>query len=449
MPNRFRADRIYQLILAILLVLTFLLASAALEFRNLRQAHADVDAYRQANEVIADLQGLFGSVLDAEGSVRGFALTGRPEFLDQINAKKVNAAVYLDQLQDLVAGTPDEAPVGALESLVRRRFDALDKLTEIRGRAGLDGARAFVAAGDGRRLMDKIRGQIEALKATRQKRSDQLEEISRRSTNREGITFWFTRGVELLLLVGICTAAITYWRAGDRRRVAERNLVAALERSIDSGNQRLQTLTREMDSIAYSLDHHLKQPARDMADAATFIAQRRSRAPAELEAMIKLEANANTVQRIADYLTTLAFVAVADPAPQEVNVSELFRQAFERGHPPEVTIRVEESIFMATDSTLLTTLVENLMICAVAAHAPGEPMHVDVRRLGPRSLGLILSGSVNHHRLLSAMEPLRASVEPEALAAAICRKVVLRYRGEFWLENTASGEIALNVSLPA
>ena len=100
---------------------------------------------------------LLSRIKDAETAQRGFLLTGNPVFLEPYEPARRET---LRQIQaEIGAHDPQVSPeyLMRVRNLVARKFVELDRSIALYRSGNEDGARAMVAAGQGRRLMDQLR----------------------------------------------------------------------------------------------------------------------------------------------------------------------------------------------------------------------------------------------------------------------------------------------------
>ncbi|MEP7182042.1 MAG: diguanylate cyclase [Betaproteobacteria bacterium] len=167
------------------------------------------------------LTALLLTVTSAESGVRGYALTGRAEYLDLFRRAEVEIPIRLADLRPVVADVPGtERDFGVLETETRQKMHQMRQLAELRGSQGFDAAQRAVAAGDGRELALRVRARVEGLQ---QALAWEAAGEMARSVERHAGT---VRGVMLTaaLLVAILAAAgsVIAWELGERRRLLRR-----------------------------------------------------------------------------------------------------------------------------------------------------------------------------------------------------------------------------------
>ncbi|MCJ2049824.1 response regulator [Methylobacterium sp. J-070] len=110
-------------------------------------------------ELISRSDRLLSTMKDLETGMRGYALTGMPQYLepyaDALNRIGEETA-YLDAL-DHTAVDPAVAALAPVRTLIEGEKAFSDRVVTIRRDQGSDAAAALVATGEGKRLMDAIR----------------------------------------------------------------------------------------------------------------------------------------------------------------------------------------------------------------------------------------------------------------------------------------------------
>jgi two-component system, sensor histidine kinase and response regulator len=160
---------------AFALPVTVVLAIVAISYRSIVSYATASRWVAHTHEVVAKLEEIRSDVAEAEAEVRGYALSGQPEYESGYRTITPEISNDLNRLQEL---TRDSAAQQRQIPLLRRAIDArLASLDELLadGKSGLlDGARRWIESGQGRRAkilvnhaLDQMRDQEEGLLATR------------------------------------------------------------------------------------------------------------------------------------------------------------------------------------------------------------------------------------------------------------------------------------------
>ncbi|HWA59625.1 MAG TPA: CHASE3 domain-containing protein [Gemmatimonadales bacterium] len=110
---------------------------------------------------VAELRAVYSLIQDLESGQRGFVITGDPAFLNFYTAAHAQVLPRLRALRPLLSITVHgPALADSLEALARAKMDGIERIIEARRSQGFEAARAIVAGGRGRVLMNEIRAQV-------------------------------------------------------------------------------------------------------------------------------------------------------------------------------------------------------------------------------------------------------------------------------------------------
>lgn len=200
-----RAALVLGLVMAPLLMMAVTL-TVRHEFERGRQLRTAVNHSFQER---VQLQTVFSLIQDAETGQRGYVLTGQERFLQPYNAATLRLGEELDRLRDLQATEiadgqaehPDQAAnQAALDGLVERKRVNMRKAIDIRRTRGSADAAAWVAAGEGKAIMDQIRTVIARMTADEKRALDlRTAEDLRRGERTERLTVGLVVVLSLML----------------------------------------------------------------------------------------------------------------------------------------------------------------------------------------------------------------------------------------------------------
>lgn len=220
-----------------------------------------IDAVRHTVAVDGRLARVLSGVQDAETGQRGYLLTGDAAFLLPFTEGRVNVGRQLDRLRDLVVGDPEQrAELDALSELIRAKLDELGASVAL-SRAGEGAAaRASVAGGRGKQVMDAIRDRVRSMEAREADRMERRQE----AVSRIALAIWILIGILAVLFVLFSTSAL---REANRRhrlsRFLPQELVLRLaddDGSLKAGRRQQAAIVfidmRGSTTLAESLDPH-------------------------------------------------------------------------------------------------------------------------------------------------------------------------------------------------
>ncbi len=199
------AERIRVWIIAASVVgLAALAAVSWLSFRNTRELIAANQRLAQTHKLIEDLTAVHLLLDDAESSCRGYALSGRLDYLKPYDAALAQLDVTIQVLRHDLAGDPYRlSKFQELEPLMQARLQVMRDLVQARRTGGFDAAVQIVQSDRGKRLTDEIRQKISAMQA--EERNDLLDR--ERDSRERAHTTILAVGLTCLLGIALLLAA--------------------------------------------------------------------------------------------------------------------------------------------------------------------------------------------------------------------------------------------------
>lgn len=184
--------------------LAALAAVSWLSYRNTRELIAANQRLAQAHQLIEDLTALHLLLDDAESSCRGYALSGKDEYLKPYDAALVQVDITTQVLRhDLAHDTNRSRQFQQLEPIIQARLEVLKELVDARRNGGFEAAVGVVQSNRGKRLADEIRQRISLMQT--EERNDLLDR-ERESRERARTTI-LAVVVTCLLGIGLLLAA--------------------------------------------------------------------------------------------------------------------------------------------------------------------------------------------------------------------------------------------------
>jgi PAS domain S-box-containing protein len=156
-----------------------------LSYRNTVELIAANQRLAQAHKLIEDLTALHLLLDDAESSCRGYALSGKADYLKPYDAALAQLDVTTQVLRHDLASDPNRSTqLQELEPLIQARMKAMKDLVEARSAGGFDAAVRVVQSDRGKKLTDEIRQRISAMQlAERNDLLDRERESRERARN--------------------------------------------------------------------------------------------------------------------------------------------------------------------------------------------------------------------------------------------------------------------------
>lgn len=172
--------------------------TALIEHRQVRDA---VSALSASTRMQSSARAVLGAVTDAETGVRGYLVTQDAAFLEAYQQSAPRVPALLDALTS--ASGPSVHPHAAeVRRLVDSRMRLIDaRLAEARQGRFVE-ARAAVASGDGKRLMDRLRSVVGAIDAEQARLQSERADALREALRTQAMALWTMLAVLGMALVG-------------------------------------------------------------------------------------------------------------------------------------------------------------------------------------------------------------------------------------------------------
>ena len=157
MSDRFLPSLRYKIAAGLLTAVLVLVVGAISFWAVSRSTRASAAVDRTAT-VLLEQQQLLGGLADAETATRGYAITGDATFLGPFTAARTTVPRSVARLRTLTADNPrQQLRLDTLESVARQRLELSDQIMRLRRTQGFEMARALIATGQGKMVMDHAR----------------------------------------------------------------------------------------------------------------------------------------------------------------------------------------------------------------------------------------------------------------------------------------------------
>jgi len=210
---------------AIALLIIVIGVVAVTEMTTLSRNTARVDS---ADETIARLQAVLGSLSDGETGQRGYLLTGDSAYLDPYHAAHHRADSVLALLRTTAAHPLRPEALDSLSRKVDEKFTELNRTIRLHDSVSAQAALSVVHTGHGRLLMDSVRVLVREL--TTDTRSARRAETIARTTSEHRALWAIVLGSIIALLLSVLIGRTA--RTDIARQLAtERQLRSAAKRA--------------------------------------------------------------------------------------------------------------------------------------------------------------------------------------------------------------------------
>jgi PAS domain S-box-containing protein len=232
------ANRFIALLLAAVLLVAL---AATVSFWVLAQMEVAAEARSHTRRVISAAESVLTQLRDAETGQRGYALTGDEAFLEPYLSGRDRIAGYFGDLRQTAQIQASQTHLDALSPLIDAKLAELAQVIVLRQKNQMTDVLALVKSGQGKRLMDAIRVEINALVEIEERALAQLE-LAYQSSMRQ--LFFIFLGVCLLALLSVLSFAYLIYSKSkealkDLLHVETRHLLAlqeAMNRQLQQAN---------------------------------------------------------------------------------------------------------------------------------------------------------------------------------------------------------------------
>jgi CHASE3 domain sensor protein len=149
-----KTDFIFTASMVIFIVLIFLTFKSAEEVAQSRELEA------RTHSVLQKLERLLSHALDIETGNRGYAITGKEEFLKPLEDGKDDLKVTIDSLRHLILDNEQRQRLDILELLLKEKLVVSERIVSMRRNQGMEDALNYISQGEGKRVMDSIRSLV-------------------------------------------------------------------------------------------------------------------------------------------------------------------------------------------------------------------------------------------------------------------------------------------------
>ena len=181
MPHVFTGSR-RRLAGACVLGLIVMMTVVAIGYGNTLASVAAERSVSRTHEVIAALEQLYGSIVDAETEQRAFVLTGLPEYEERARADLPVIDERLDVLNRLVG---DNRRMTELRDAVKARERYIDATLSLRVTGGFPAAQSLAFSDGAQNTMKRVDGIIASMRAEEQQLLSERSRVSRQRASHD------------------------------------------------------------------------------------------------------------------------------------------------------------------------------------------------------------------------------------------------------------------------
>ena len=413
------------------------------EQREQQYLRADLEALTSISTLLSALQ-------DAETGQRGYLLTGNDNYLAAYRAGTSNIPRTIADLRTRLHG----ADTLLLDEVERLAVSKLAELAEVIARyheQSPESAWALVKTDRGKHLMDRLRAQLNELRARTLSRADGRFERIR------ALIFW-------LWVIVVVTVGLLVWiTVSVYRRV--RPFVEGLaytNKKLLQRERELEQKNEQLENFAYIASHDLKEPVRTMTG---FVQLLREDYDQRLDATAHeylgfIERAGLRLQSMIDGLLRYARVGstgASEPVDLNILVETILADFKSTIVEKRATVRVEKLPVSYGRPLELRQLFQNLLANALKFHPPEEPPRVEISataraeydEIRIRDAGIGIDPKF-HDSVFQVFRRLhrREEYEGTGIGLAYCRKVVESHGGSIRVESALGVGTTFVVFLP-
>lgn len=354
----------------VLLVIVFTLALLAVRgygSTNRWVAHS--------HEVIAELEGLAASLVEADSVWRGFISSGDPIYLKERDAVLTRLDQHLQAAKQLTLDNAEQqSRLHEMESTLEQRHEQINALIALAQSQGLPVAQRSPICEDVRKITLRVSAQIAQLQ-----REENVLLAKRRGEDAVWANGLIATFITLLLtVVGVLAWLGLRVRAETRARARHAESLARLNLSLEAAN-------RELESFSYSVSHDLRSPLRAIDGYSLMLEE--DYAPQLDETARRyiktIRAGSQRMAALIDDLLTFSRLSRQSLNRQTVDMNMLARRAAAEvleGQPePKPAVNIAQLPPVPGDPALLRQVWTNLISNAVKYSSKSATPEVRIR----------------------------------------------------------------------
>jgi len=177
---------------------------AVISFRNSENLTSSNQWVNHTHEVLYEFDQVLVSTLNAETGERGYIITGDDIYLEPFDQAKAALSEYLDKVRELTKDNPlQQENIGRIKTLADTLMKHLELCIGVRKTQDLEKTRALVATGEGKRLLDLIRKEVNNAEQVEQTLLAQRKQASEADSRNFTLVFIVLLFVIAVVLIGV------------------------------------------------------------------------------------------------------------------------------------------------------------------------------------------------------------------------------------------------------
>lgn len=205
----------------------------------------------QAHEILYHLERVESAISGIEGAHRGFAISGKEEFLELIDYQKNEIDHGLEMLDSLIREDPEQLErLDELSALIARKIQYNEQGVGIRRLGNVDKALSLVSSGKGKLVMDSIRMVSKTMER------EEINTLNNKASHNEELVVAQNR--DFLLFAGFILLVLFGFFLRIRKNTAK---LLAYQQKQDELIRELNYQNRQLDDFAHLTSHNIRSPA--------------------------------------------------------------------------------------------------------------------------------------------------------------------------------------------
>lgn len=287
-------SRVTLLILASVLPTISFGIVVAVSYVEITNVVGDQAWVAHTQEVIAQLNGLLLTMVNAETGQRGYLITGNSTYLEPYNLAISNVDSQIQELQTLTSDNPvQQTNINNLKPLVDERLSQLKTVLQIGKTQGFASVQTAINQNTGKATMDKIRGVV----------GDMINEedtllASRSETSNVAIQYTLITiiaGMVLAIAITVVTVFVLYKRLRKEETLEDKNMELIVE------TEKLRERDNLKDELSAMVSHELKTPLVTISGYAEMLKEDNALGtlnPDQKHAVDAIDANCSKLERL-------------------------------------------------------------------------------------------------------------------------------------------------------
>jgi PAS domain S-box-containing protein len=184
--------------------ISILAINAVITLWNLDTIRNTWDTLVSGRDFVRGIDGVLSDLKDAETGQRGYLLTGDERYLDPYSRSHAAIIAAIDRLRSLAGdNSTRRGHLDAVAQAVDVKLVELERTIALRRQNAVEEAISIVRTDRGREAMDRLRGELAALRAEEDQSRAHLRERLQAAINRAKLTFAVASGLSLALLFAV------------------------------------------------------------------------------------------------------------------------------------------------------------------------------------------------------------------------------------------------------